>query len=105
MLNFNKKTQITNTELITIEPGIYFFKENIEDTDFYRKYIVRDEDFDCILCIATEDIKTVRFEKAYFTNWPMERCFGNDKNVSIITEPEFELKFIEVIKYINSLPL
>lgn len=105
MLKFDKKTQVTNTEIITIEPGIYFFKENIEDTDYFRKYIVRDDGFESVLCIVTDYIKTIRFEKDDDTNWPMERCFGGDKNATKITEAEFELKFNEAIKFINTLPL
>lgn len=105
MLKFDKKTQTTTTEIITIQPGTYYFKENIEDTDYYRKYNVGEENFRSILCIVTSSIKSVRFEEEEFTNWPMERCFGGDKNVTKIGKLDFEHKFMEAMNFIKKLPL
>lgn len=46
MLKFDKIIQTKTTEIVTIEPGTYFFKEVIDAEIYYRKYIVRENDWE-----------------------------------------------------------
>jgi hypothetical protein len=97
MVTFDKRTEVVTHEDVEIQPGVYYFSTELDDTIAYRRFDVGELKYSEIL-VRNDDIQSIRHAtEEYYPSYVMEQCFSGHKCSKVITESEFYLHYNSVL--------